>query len=90
LKNLNQIRKKIDGIDGNIVKLIAKRFSYLPAITKYKKELGLPLKCAKRELEILIRLEKQAKALKIEPDAIKSIFIAIFKQSRAIQKELKP
>ena len=50
---LEEIRKKIDAIDEEIVRLIAERISYAPKIAVYKKKNNLLIYDVKREADII-------------------------------------
>lgn len=85
--NLDQIRKKLNIIDAQIVHLIAKRQSYMPSVGKYKKQNNLPLYQPKRELAIIAVQKKLGKKLGLDTSLIQKIFLSIFKNSREIQKK---
>lgn len=86
---LEEIRKKLDKIDKSIVRLVAKRLSYMPYVAKYKKEHDLPIYDASREKKVIKSRKMLAQKLNINPNLIEKIFIAIMKESRDIQKKDK-
>ena len=51
--DLNEIRKKIDGIDSQMTRLFAERMGLAAEVAKYKKENNLPILNRKREREIV-------------------------------------
>ncbi len=84
---LGEIRKKLDKIDNILIKLLAERQSYMPAVAKYKKENNLPLTHSKREKEILDAKKQMAEELGLDNIFIESIFKLIFKSSKTVQKK---
>ena len=53
MNDLDNLRKKIDEIDDNIVKLLLERFAVVKNIADYKKEHGIEIFQKNRETEIL-------------------------------------
>jgi len=53
MNDLHSLRKKIDDIDGRIVKLLLERFIVVNDIAEYKKEHGLEVLQKSREAEVL-------------------------------------
>jgi len=84
---LEKSRKKIDKIDAELVKILAKRFKITKQIRKYKKINKLPLIDRKRENSILETKIKLAKILKLDPDLIKNIFMLIFEKAKNANKK---
>lgn len=74
---LKRMRKQIDKIDAELVKILAKRFKITKQIRKYKKINKLPLIDRKRENYILETKVKLAKRLKLDSDLTKNIFMLI-------------
>lgn len=85
--NLEELRAKINEIDVELVKLIARRLSYMPDVGKYKKENGLPLTQPEREKEILEAKRKLAQELGVDPDLIEKIFVLLFEEAKKIQEK---
>ncbi len=71
---LDEIRKKIDELDDQIISLLEQRFSIVKDINKLKKNIT----DSKREKEILN---------KIQSKNIQKIYKEIFKISKQIQKK---
>ncbi len=87
--NLNNIRKRINKIDAQIISLLAKRQICSREVGIYKKQNKIAIHQPKREKEILVKLESMAKAKKLEPKSINKIFKVIFKNSRDVQKGVR-
>ena len=70
-KELDKIRRKISGIDSDIVRLIARRQSYMPKVAAIKKKDGLPILQPGREKRLIASKTALAKmyAVAIQPAA---------------------
>lgn len=78
---LQVYRKKINIIDEELLLLLAKRFSIIEKIGKYKKNKKLPVFDKIRENEVIENLITKAKRCGIEKECIVSIWKAIFKEA---------
>ena len=58
--DLNEIRKRIDNIDDQILSLFLQRMECAEEVAEYKKEHGIPILNEAREQEILDDVEKKA------------------------------
>jgi chorismate mutase len=87
--NLEQLRKKINKIDKEIIDLLSRRQSLMPAVGAYKKKHGLPIHQAAREKEVLASLGTLAAKKKVDPALTHTIFKSIFKNSKKIQRQSK-
>ncbi len=83
---LEQIRKKINKIDHEIIHLLASRQACSFAVGKYKKKNGLKIYQPKREQEMLVKNSKLAKKFNVDQNLVTKIFRLIVKDSRNIQK----
>ncbi len=84
--DLKEIRKKIDKIDDELVKIISKRIALIPAVAKIKKENNLPRVNLKREAEIIERLRNNATKLSFNPDLAEQLIKLLIKESHKIEK----
>jgi chorismate mutase len=87
--NLVSIRKKINSIDVNIVKLVAKRQACMSTVGKYKKQNKLPIDQPDREAAIIAVLTNLSKKERVDPQLIEDIFSLIFMDSKKIQRKIK-
>ena len=85
--NLEEIRKKVDIIDEDIVRLIAERMSYVSRIKEYKNKNNLPIYDAKREADILDSKKIIAKELGVDSELVEKVFSAIMEVSRKAQEK---
>lgn len=86
LKNLEELRKKIDLVDDEIKRYLELRFDYVTAIAELKKSLNISSIDTQRELEILNRMTKDLDETKLQ--YIQNIFERIIDESRAIQRKI--
>ena len=84
-KNIDRIRKNIDNIDSQILKLLSFRRKEVLQITKYKKRSEIVDK--KRIAVMLKRLILKGKSLKIESYVISNIWKAMIKSFIKLEKE---
>lgn len=84
--DLEQLRKEIDAIDGEITDLFIRRMKLCGEVARYKKENGLAVMSQGREREILRRVSVQAGE---EMDSYARIlFATLFDLSRSYQEML--
>lgn len=87
--NLDQLRKKINKIDSDILKAFQKRRDISVLVGKYKIKNKLPIYQPERERVVIKNLSKLATDMKLDPKFISKIFKTVFKYSRSIQSDLK-
>jgi chorismate mutase len=83
---LKKLRKDINGIDSEIIRLLSKRQKISREIGKYKKKNNIKVVDNGREKKVLGRVYKQARKLKLEKGFIEKIFKLIIFHSRRAQK----
>ena len=72
-KNLEEVRKEIDKIDEEIVKLIAKRSKYVKQAAKFKESIE-EIKSKERISDVLNHVRHLAATLGISPNLVADIF----------------
>lgn len=83
---MDDIRKQIDGIDKEIIKLLVKRQELSVKVGKHKTKKDIFIRDRRRETEILENLSSLSKEKGVSPTLIKKIYIEILKESRKIQR----
>ena len=83
---LNELRKEVDEIDKNLVKLLSRRTLHSVLIGRIKRSLGLPTYSPEREKDVTNKISSYA-VEPLRPDAVKRIYERILDESRAIQRE---
>ena len=84
MKDLNELRREIDGIDRELVKLFEKRMEVSAQIGAYKASRGMPVLDAVREEEKLAAVRALASSGK-NADYVEQLFRDIFVISRSAQ-----
>jgi chorismate mutase/prephenate dehydratase len=83
--NIDELRKKIDAIDARIVALIAERQEISGEIGKGKKKTSRLIEDRERELKVIRNVRSLARAEKISPADIETIYRQIINASRKVQ-----
>ncbi|ACV24259.1 chorismate mutase [Methanocaldococcus fervens] len=86
-KKLAEIRKKIDDIDNNILKLIAERNSLAKDVAEIKNQLGIPIDDPDREKYIYDRIRKLCKEHNVDENVGIKIFQILIEHNKALQKK---
>jgi chorismate mutase len=85
--NMDEIRKKINEIDIQIISLMGKRMKLAKKIGKLKKKAGLPIWDKKREDKLRKIYSAKGKKDGLTGGFINQLFDVIFKESQRIQKD---
>ncbi len=86
--SLSELRKKIDGIDGELVRLINARTGVALEIGKLKEKDGQGVYVPAREKEVLERVTT-LNAGPLKPESLRAIYREIMSASLALEKSLK-
>ncbi len=81
---LSQLRKQIDALDIQLLRLLNRRAQLVLRIGHLKKKRGMPIFNSRREEEVLRRLT-QTTAGPLSPAATRKIFREILRRSRKLQ-----
>ena len=85
--SLDEIRKKIDEIDSELLHLLNDRADLVHEVGLIKKEAGLSIYAPEREESLLQRLVQKSKG-RLPETAIRAIYREIMSASLALEKEL--
>ena len=85
---LINLRKKIDNIDGQIVRLLNKRVTVAKKVGKLKSRTGAGIYVPDREVEIYNNILKKSKG-PLSKSALKAIYTEIMSGSISLEKNLK-
>lgn len=83
--SLNDLRKRIDELDVQIVKLIAERMEITLDIGKEKREIGKPVHDKAREQLVLNKVKEVAREMNLPPEEIEKIYHHFFSISKGLQ-----
>lgn len=81
------LRDEIDGINMELLALLARRLDVSVKIGALKQESGLPLYSEERERDLLDRFRKAAGDLEIDPDYVEELMSVVLVHSRAAQRK---
>ena len=84
-KRILQLRKEIDNLDEEIIRLLKKRMRVSKEVGKLKEILDIPVEDKMREKEIIDRLNTYAGKNLSEEQLIR-IFTAVFRSSKQVQE----
>ena len=79
---LDSLRKKIDDIDDEILRLLKKRIEVASSLAKIKRESKMPIYQKEREDEVLSRVKKIAEEQGIPEEYALAILREIIRQTR--------
>ena len=80
-ENLSALRRQIDGVDEQLLELLAKRMRISREIGVYKKEHNMPILQSPRYGEILENRAKAGAAMELNPDFVQAILKNIHEES---------
>ena len=86
--SLEDLRRKIDETDKNIVRLIAERIRIAGEIGGEKKKLGKPIEDASREQVVLKNVRSIAQGENINQDAVEKIYQQIIALAKSVEGAL--
>lgn len=87
MKQLQELRERIDVVDERLLKALAERWKLAEEIGKLKKQLILPLEDKEREKEILEKRKLQSTEMGEEDTVfIEELFALLFKKSKEVQR----
>ena len=85
MNELNVLREQIDNIDGQIVKLLCKRFDVVKNVAEYKRERGIEILQKSREAEVLNKIAAEIKE-QAYLEHILQIYGVILETSKRLQE----
>ena len=83
------LRKRIDAIDAQIMKLLSERVNLSKEIGKTKGKSNKPILDAKREAVIYEKIEECSKELMMNPEDCVIVFKEIIRMCRNAQEDIK-
>ena len=86
MDELQQLRKKVDEVDEQIIIALCERAKTCTAIGLIKKMEGLPVKDVKRENEVLKRVKQKAVEFNLNPLQVEAVYREIVNMCSAIQE----
>lgn len=88
MKDIKQLRKRIDEVDEQILQSLSKRTKISKSIGLVKKKHGIPIQDFPRENDVIAHVKKKAVELDLDPSYVEAIYRQIVNMCSAVQ-ELK-
>jgi chorismate mutase / prephenate dehydrogenase len=85
--DLNTLRKTLDGIDRQVIELIAQRQSTVRDIARFKQSTGFPLRDFGRERKVLEGARAVAQEVGVAPDVAESVMRHLIRYSLTLQEQ---
>ncbi len=82
---LDELRREIDGIDEQIVELLAQRYKRVQKVVAIKKAQHVPVYHPAREEDLISQRRAQAERAGLDPDHVEELYRCILRQSRVRQ-----
>jgi isochorismate pyruvate lyase len=86
--SLADLRRQIDGLDAELISLLAKRQRCVEHVIEIKRARKLPARIPDRIDEVLERVRKLAIAEKLEPDLATSVWREMIEQFIAYEERI--
>ncbi len=87
LAELRECRTAIEGIDQEILALLARRVSIGRRVGALKQRAGLPVLDPKREAEVVRAIAKSARELELPEEPVRDIFWHVIGLARTVQEQ---
>lgn len=87
MTDLDDLRKQIDALDTELLRLLNKRAGLAKEIGVIKNRESLPIYAPDREMKLLRRLEERSQG-PLRPEAIRAIYREIMSASLALEKDI--
>lgn len=81
------LRREIDGIDSQILSLLARRQAEVEKVVRLKKKYHVPVYHPAREEDLISKLRASAEKAGLEPDFLEDLYRVILRQSRVEQTD---
>jgi len=86
MSQIDEIRKKIDVIDEQIIKDLLERIEICRVIGELKKQQGKPIQDRSRETHVFSKVRAQAEKLGLDPAQIERIYREIVNMCSNVQQ----
>ena len=84
--DFKELRKEIDAVDAEIVKLFEKRMEISERLAEYKKAAGLPIRDEAREKEKILKVQSMTHTA-FNREHIEELYTLLISLSRKLQEE---
>jgi isochorismate pyruvate lyase len=84
---VSALRREIDAIDDDLMRLLSRRFDVCMRISRLKGTLGLPVVVQDREEHVLDRIASRAGEREIPPEFARRLWRVIIEQAREVEND---
>jgi chorismate mutase len=86
MQDIQQLRKRIDEIDDQILQALCERAKICKAIGDAKKKQGMPVRDTSRENEVFKRVKEKSAQFALDPVQIEAVYREIVNMCSAVQE----
>jgi chorismate mutase len=86
MDEIQQLRKKVDAIDDQILTALCERVKICQSIGAAKKKQGKPVRDESRENEVYKRLKAKTAEIGLDADQVKAVYREIVNMCSAVQE----
>ena len=83
---LEQLRKKVDSVDDQILKALCERAKICKAIGEVKKTQGVQVRDVSRENQVYQRVKAKAVEFNLDPQQVEAVYREIVNMCSAVQE----
>jgi chorismate mutase len=84
--DINQLRKKIDTVDEQILQFLSERVRICELIGSAKKAMFLPIHDKKREEEVFRKIQERSAKLGLNPSQVEAVYREIVNMCSTVQE----
>lgn len=86
MDDINQLRKRIDEVDEQILQFLSKRTALCRSVGSLKRKQKIPIKDIPREKDVYAHIRQQAVALGLNPIQVEVVYRQIVNMCMAVQE----
>ncbi len=86
MDDIDQLRKRIDEVDEEILRSLSKRTEICRALGSLKRKKKIPIKDIPRENDVYAQIRKKAAALGLEAVQVEKVYCQIVNMCSAVQE----
>jgi chorismate mutase len=86
MDDINQLRKRIDEVDEQILQFLSKRTEICRSIGSLKRKQKIPIKDIPRENDVYTHIRKKAAGLGLNPIQVEAVYRQIVNMCMAVQE----
>ena len=86
MQDIQQLRKRIDEVDDQILQALSERVKICKAIGDAKKKQGMAIRDSSRENEIFKRIKEKSAQFNLDPVQVEAVYREIVNMCSAVQE----